>query len=96
MGKHYWKEILPQVLELESQGYTHGMVAEELGYTREQIKYLLKRYRHKQRKEVSIPAKRGRPRKHPIKDEETYRKRIEQLEMENELLGSFLQAAERR
>lgn len=31
MGKHYWKRILPRVLELEVQGYTHRMAAEELG-----------------------------------------------------------------
>ena len=50
MGKHYWKEILPKVLEMEGQGYTHRMVADELGYSRDQIKELVKRYRRKQRK----------------------------------------------
>ncbi len=30
MGQHYWKEILPKVLEPEEQGYTHRMAAEKI------------------------------------------------------------------
>ena len=96
MGKHYWAEVLPKTLELDARGYTHRMVAEELGYTQEQIKRLIKRYHKKQREEAPVPAKRGRPRTRPISSEEEYKKRIEQLEMGNELLRSFLQVAGRR
>ena len=95
MGKHYWKRILPRVLELEVQGYTHRMAAEELGYSYEQIKKLVERYHKNQRKETLVAVKRGRPRTRPIKDEEAYQKRIKQLEKETELLRSFLQAAGR-
>ena len=96
MGKQYWKEILPKVLELEEQGYTHKKVAEELGYTRKQIKGLMKRYHKNQRKLPDVPAKRGRPRTRPMTAQEELATRIKQLEMENELLRSFLQAAGRR
>ena len=96
MGKHYWKEILPKALELEQQGYTHRMVAEALGYTRQQIKELLKRdRRNKQRMEVPF-QKHGRPRTRPLTTQEEFTARIKQLEMENELLRSFLQAVGRR
>lgn len=96
MGKHYWKEILAKVLELEEQGYTHKKVAEELGYTREQIKGLMKRHHKNQRKMPSVPAKRGRPRTRPLTTQEEFTARIKKLEMENNLLRSFLQAVGRR
>jgi transposase len=96
MGKHYWREILPKVLELEEQGHSHRMAAEKLGYTQEQIKKLVKRYHKNQRKTIQPSGKRGRPRKRPISTEQEYQARIKQLEMENELLRSFLQTAGRR
>lgn len=95
MGKHYWKEILPEVLSLEAQGYTHRMAAKKLGYTYEQIKKLIGRYHKKQRNPIQKTARRGRPRKRPLTTEEEYQTRIKQLEMENNLLRSFLQAAGR-
>jgi len=95
MGKHYWKEILPKVLQLKESGYTHRMIGDELGYTLEQIEELVKRYHRQQRHPVQTPRKRGRPRKQPISTEKEYQQRIKQLEMENELLRSFLQVAGR-
>ena len=95
MGKHYWKETLPKVLEMKESGYTHRMIAEELGLSMDQIKRLLERYRRKQREPVKIPLKRGRPRKRPISTEEAYQQKIKHLEMENDLLRAFLQAAGR-
>ena len=96
MGKHYWKEILPKVLEMEEQGYTHRRVADELGYSRDQIKELVKRYRRKQRKAPCVAKQSGRPRTRPLTTQEEATARIKQLEMENELLRSFLQAVGRR
>ena len=95
MGKQYWKEILPRVLELKERGYTHRMIGDELGYTREQIKELVKRSHRQQRHTIQTLKKRGRPRKQPISTEKEYQQRIKQLEMENDLLRSFLQAAGR-
>lgn len=96
MGKHYWKELLPKVLELKEQGYTHRMVGDELGYSMKQIKKLMERYRNNQRKLPGVPVKRGRPRTRPMPMQEELTARIKQLEMENELLRSFLQIAGRR
>ena len=95
MGKHYRDEVLPKVLEMEQQGYTHRMAAEELGYTYEQIKRLIYRYHKDQRDSVHLPAKRGGPRKRAMTTEEAFQARIKQLEMENDLLRSFLQATGR-
>ena len=50
MGKHYWKEILPKVMEMKEAGYTHKQIGEELGYNQEQIKQLVKRNRKKTEK----------------------------------------------
>ncbi len=95
MGKHYWRETLPKVLEMKENGYTHRMIGEELGFSMDQIKRLLERYNRKQRKTQKIPLKRGRPRIRPLVGEQEYLERIKQLEMENDLLRSFLQAAGR-
>lgn len=95
MGKHFGATILPIVLERKAQGYTHQMIGEEFGYSRVQIKKLVERYNKKQHSPIKVPIKRGRPRNRPISMEEEYQQRIKQLEMENELLRSFLQAAGR-
>jgi transposase len=95
MGKHYWREILPKVLEMKENGYTHRRIAEELGFSMDQIKKLLERHYRKQREPHKVPLKRGRPRKRPLSTEEEYQQRIKQLEMENDLLRSFLQAVGR-
>jgi len=95
MGKHYWKETLPKVLEMKERGYTHRMIGDELGYSLEQIKTLVERYHKKQRHPILALQKRGRPRKRSLSAEEGYQQRIKQLEMENDLLRSFLQAAGR-
>ena len=95
MGKQFGKDILAKVLERKAQGYTHQMIGEEFGYSRVQIKKLVERYNKKQRSPFKIPIKRGRQRKRPISTEEDYKQRIKQLEMENDLLRSFLQAAGR-
>lgn len=71
------------------------MIGDELGYTQEQIKELVKRYHRQQRYPIQALRKRGRPRKQPISTEKEYQQRIKQLEMENDLLRSFLQAAGR-
>lgn len=81
---------------MKEAGYTHKQIGEELGYNQEQIKQLVKRNRKKQKKQLTVQKQRGRPRKKPLSTEDEYQKRIEQLEMENELLRSFLQEIGRR
>ena len=48
MGKHRGKGILPKVLDLKRKDISHRMAAQGLGYSREQVKQLIKRY-HKTR-----------------------------------------------
>lgn len=95
MGKHYGREMLPKVLEMKAKGYTHRMIGDELGYSQKQVKDLVGRYHKKQRHPILTLQKRGRPRKRSLSTEEGYQQRIKQLEMENDLLRSFLQAAGR-
>ena len=95
MGKQFGKEMISQVLELKKQGYTRQMIGDELGYTKKQINNLLYRQSNNNSWILSIHKKCGRPRKRPISMEEEYQQRIKQLEMENDLLRSFLQAAGR-
>jgi len=95
MGKQFGQEILPLVMMLKQQGYTRQMIGDELGYTKKQIKNLLYRQRKSKSGIIPIPRKNGRPRKRPITTGEEYQQRIKQLEMENDLLRSFLQAAGR-
>ena len=95
MGKQFGEKIYPQLLELKSKGYTRQMIADELGYTKIQVKNLLFRQRKSRLGIITIPRKKGRPRKRPITTEENYQQQIKQLEMENDLLRSFLQAAGR-
>ena len=95
MGKQFGKEIYPQVLELKSKGYTRQTIADELGYTKTQVKNLLFRRGKSNSGIITIPRKKGRPRKRSLSTEEEYQQRIKQLEMENDLLRSFLRAAGR-
>ena len=95
MGKQFGQEILPKVLELKEQGYTHRMIGDDLGYSQVQIEKLVERYHKRQHDPILACRKKGRPRKRPFSTEEEYQQRIKQLEMENDLLRSFLQAAGR-
>ncbi|MEN6509199.1 MAG: transposase [Smithella sp.] len=95
MGKQFGKEIIPQVLELKKQGYTLQKIGDIFGYTKKQMKNLLYRQRTSKSGIMSFQRKRGRPRKRPMSTEEEYQLRIKILEMENDLLRSFLQAAGR-
>jgi len=95
MGKHYGKEIMQKVLEMKERGYSHRMIGDELGYSVEQIKTLVERYHKKQRHPILVLQKCGKPRKRSLLTEEGYQQRIKQLEMENDLLRSFLQAVGR-
>jgi len=109
MGKHYGHIIIGEVLQLKAQGKTLREIGQELGYSREQIKGLLKREQEKERR-LALGAslkKKGRPSKSIVITEKDRvadlryklsRKeyRIKQLERENELLRDFLQGTGRR
>ena len=97
------KEYEKEILELREQGLTKREIGERFGFSKEQIKGLLKRNRRREEK-ISYgitPKKRGKPAKDSVVTEEDKladlryklaRKdaRIKQLEMENELMRDFL------
>ena len=109
MGRHYGYIIIGEVLQLKAQGKTLREIGQKLGYSREQIKELLRREREKERKLAMGTAikKKGRSSKSLVVTEKDRvadlryklnRKeyRIKQLERENELLRDFLKETGRR
>ena len=103
--KQYEKEIL----QLKEEGYTKREIGEKLGFSKEQIKSFLNRYRHRQEKLKAGIAlkKKGRPPKNCFVSEQNKiaelkymlaRKeaKIKALEMENELMRDFLSLTERK
>ena len=89
--------MLPSVLAMKEDGYTHRQIADQLGLTKEQIEELCRRARRKQRKieRGYIPQPKGRPRKTPATEEQVRNNRIIELEMQVELLRNFLSEAGR-
>ena len=98
MGKHFTAWEREEIERLNQSGQTHRAVGEQLGYSRMQIKeYFHRLYKKKRVGTAQEPPKRkGRPRKNPITPQREYELRIKELELENDLLRSFLHAAGRR
>ncbi|MBR6534871.1 MAG: helix-turn-helix domain-containing protein [Clostridia bacterium] len=103
------KKYESEIVKLKEQGYTKREIAEKLGFSKEQIKGLLKRKRKREEKQAYgiMPKKRGRPTKDYVVSEQTKvaelkyilaRKeaKIKSLEMENELMRDFLSLTERK
>ena len=103
--QQYEKEIS----ELKEKGYTKREIGEKLGFSKEQIKEFLKRYRRNQAKISAgiISKKKGRKPKDYVVNENAKvselkyilaRKeaKIKALEMENELMRDFLSLTERK
>ena len=88
------KELGPVIEEMFVQGKTKREIAEELGLpSKETVKDYLKRRRRTQ--ERLTQGQRGRPRERPITEMEQLQKENKRLQMEVELLRSFLQEIER-
>ena len=103
--QQYEKEIL----QLKEKGYTKREIGEKLGFSKEQIKSFLNRYRRRQEKLKAGIAlkKKGRPPKDYVVSEQDKvaelkymlaRKeaKIKALEMENELMRDFLSLTGRK
>jgi len=93
-GYTHVKELGPIIEELFAQGRTKREIADELGLPgKETVKEYLKR---KRRAEKQPPKGRpGRPRTRPITEAEELRRENQRLQMELELLRSFLYEVER-
>ena len=92
------KQYEDLILQLKEEGYSHREIGEMTGFTKEQIRGLIKRRNRMSRKseEGYVPKPKGRPRVRPITTEEELRKELERLQMENELLRDFLSETERK
>lgn len=103
------QEYEKEINRLRSDGKTHREIAEQLGFTKNQVKRFFERQNAKQRKiEAGIAIRRkGRPPKDYVVTEQDKvaelryilaRKeaKIKALEMENELMRDFLSHTERK
>ena len=103
------KEYESEILKLKEQGHTQREIAEKFGFSKEQIKGLLKRKRKRDEKQAYgiFTRKRGRPSKDDVVSDQNKvgelkyilaRKeaKIKSLEMENELMRVFLSLTERK
>ena len=104
MGKRNYTHVqalLPEIKAMLAEGKTRQEVAEHYGFKDKQVvKKLLERERARQRKLEAgiIPRPKGKPRKPIIPGdvvaEQAYE--IQRLQMENKLLGDFLQFTGRK
>jgi len=92
------KQYEDLILQLKEEGDSHREIGEMTGFTKEQIRGLIKRRNRMSRKseEGYVPKPKGRPRVRPITTEEELRKELERLQMENDLLRDFLLETERK
>lgn len=97
--KHFSNAIIAEVIQMKMEGKTNKEISDYYDFKDKRvIKNLINRYNRKQRQSQSgvLPRKKGRPRKSSQSNEATKDERIRQLEMENDLLRSFLFEAGRR
>ncbi len=103
------QEYEQEILELKEKGLTQRKIAEQLGFTKEQVKGFMKRQHKKERqiaagialKKIGRPPKDDKIAETDIISELKYiiaRKdaKIKTLEMENELMRDFLSQTERK
>ena len=92
--KRYSQEIKTDIVQQHKKGKSTKALSREYGISRYAIQSWCGLVGKAQ--EEGVPKRIGRPRKKPPETEVEYRKEIERLKMENELLRSFLQAVGRR
>ena len=79
-------------------GMTRQEIADELGLTKQQIKWWVSRYNRKKAAlqfQRSEPKLKGRPRKDGQPPKQNIETEVKRLRMENKLLRDFLQSTER-
>lgn len=92
------KHLEETIFRLKSGGKTNREIGQLFGLTKKQLTNLITRHnRRVEKMQAGTPVKRrGRPPKYPPTLKKNLELEIKRLEMENELLRSFLQAAGRR
>ncbi len=97
--KQYGSTIIEEVLAMREAGKTNKEIGEYFNLTGHQpVHDLLKRYRKKQQLLMAgvMPRRKGRPPQGYVSITSETANVIKQLQMENELLRSFLQIAGRK
>lgn len=86
------KQYEDEILRLKEEGYSNREIGEKLGFTKEEIKGLVKRHSTniRQLEKGNLPKRIGRPRTRPLTTEQELQKEVERLQMENDLLRDFL------
>jgi len=87
------KILEPQIIKMRKGGKTKQEIADALGRTKMQVKNWVNC--HNKQKNVVLPKKHCRPRKHPISTYRALELRMNELEREVDLYQSFLQACGR-
>jgi len=83
-----------QILEMRQAGLTRQEIADELGLSKEQVKWWVNRYNRRKAADGSgLPKVRGRKAAVTLAE---YKYENKRLKMENELLRDFLRLAGRR
>lgn len=101
MSKRKWTNIQekePLIIALRAAGMTRQEIADELGLTKQQIKWWVSRYNKRQtalRYPQAEPKPKGRPRKDGQPPKQNIETEVKRLRMENKLLRDFLQSMER-
>lgn len=92
------KQYEDEILKLKKEGYSYREIGEKLGFTKDEIRGLIKRRNRTLRKIDNgyVPKPKGRPRARSMTTEEELRKELERLQMENDLLRDFLSETERK
>lgn len=97
--KHFGADIIEEVLQMKSEGKTNREISEHIGFNDKYvIKRLISRYNRNQCQieAGTLPRKRGRPRNTEPQAPDDKDRLIKQLQMENDLLRSFLSETGRR
>ena len=101
MSKRNWTNIQAKeslIIAMREAGMTRQEIADELGLTKQQIKWWVSRYNQRRaalQHQQPEPKPKGRPRKDGQPPRQDVQKELERLRMENKLLRDFLQSTER-
>lgn len=97
VSPRYSQEMKEAIKQMVSEGKTQSQIAEHFGLKdRSVVHQLLKRERRKEKATFTLPKKRGRPLKYSQETIAELKAENQQLNMENELMKSFMEFLERR
>lgn len=88
----YSEDMKQEIKQMIAAGQTQQQIAEHFGLKdRFVVHQIMKRERKKERESIIIPAHMGRPRQYPPATVKALQAENKRLQMENELMRSFLE-----